>query len=42
VHMEEKFKESDSSDAESEHDEQELNEVNGEVCRSTCITEKPS
>jgi len=40
--MEEKFKESDSSEAESKHDEQELNEVNGGVCRSTCQTLKPS
>jgi len=34
--MEEKFKENDSSEAESEHNEQEANVVNGGVRRSTC------
>jgi len=42
VHMEEKFKESDSSEVELEHDEKEPNEVNSGVCRSTCQTKKPS
>lgn len=40
--MEEKFKESDSSEAESEHDVQEPNAVNGGACRSTCQAQKPS
>jgi hypothetical protein len=40
--MEEKFKEIDSSIAESEHDEQEANAVFGGVHRSTYQEQKPS